>query len=135
MTKIVRISVLSLAIALAAVAFTTFAPKAQSAPSTPRTVLDTFFSSAEHLDYATTYGCYYQHYRDLVPQEEFVNRRKQGPVLTGYRIDSLSVNGTFADANVTLTFAPKPGSGATPRTTTAHEQLVVESGGWKIKVW
>ena len=137
MSRNVRLVALPLAVAIALTAglMAAFTSRAQSAPSTPRAVLNTFFSSAEHQDYATTYSCYYQHYHDLVPQAEFVKHRKQGPKLTAYRIDSLSVHGSTADANVTLTFAPAPGSGAAPRTTATHEQMVAEQGGWKIRVW
>jgi hypothetical protein len=109
---------------------------AQSYPglATPKSALDTFFTSAQRLDYATTYDCYYGRYHDLVPREEFLNHRKQAAVLMSYRIEQLAARGSSADATLTLTFAaaaPK----TTPRIVTVNERLVNEAGAWKVQVW
>jgi hypothetical protein len=103
--------------------------------STPRATLQTFFSSAQQLDYQTTYSCYYQRYRDLIPEQDFVSHRKQAAVLTGYRIDSLKVSGDSAVASATLTFAPKTGSKNKPRTIEVREDLVKQAGAWRLRVW
>ena len=102
----------------------------------PRATLDTFFASAQKTDYSTTYDCYNQQYRTAVPESDFVSRRSKAALLKGYHIDSLSVSGDSASAGVSLTFAPGKGSsGSSPGVTKVREDLVYESGSWKIKVW
>jgi hypothetical protein len=132
----VRLSALVLALLLLA---GSLAACTQSASypglSSPQSTLNTFFSSAQRLDYQTTYSCYYQRYHDLISEQDFVSHRKQASVLTGYRIDSVKVSGTSAVASATLTFAPKPGSSAKPRTVAVREDLVNQSGVWKVRVW
>lgn len=103
--------------------------------STPRATLDTFFASAQRLDYATTYGCYYQPYRERVTEQEFVSHRAQASTLTSYRVSSLTTNGSSAEASVALTFAPTARSNGKSRTVIVHEDLVNQGGAWKIKVW
>jgi hypothetical protein len=124
-----------LALALLAGPLTACTQSAYPGFSSPQSTLSTFFSSAQRLDYQTTYSCYYQRYRDLVPEPDFVSHRKQASVLTSYRIDSIEVSGTSAVASATLTFAPKPGSSAKPRTVAVREDLVNQSGTWKVRVW
>lgn len=134
--KRVRLPILLLALSLLA---GSLAACTQSASypglSSPKSTLSTFFSSAQQLDYQTTYSCYYQRYHDVVSEQDFVSHRKQASVLTSYRIDSIEVSGTSAVASATLTFAPKSGSKAKPRTVQVREDLVNQSGAWKVRVW
>ena len=102
--------------------------------ASPRDTLQTYFGSAMKADYPTTYRAYYAHYRDLVARDEFVSHRKQASLLTAYRIDALSQSGESAVATATLTFAPRGGE-TKPRVTVVREDLVRESGSWKIRVW
>lgn len=124
-----------LALALLVAPLTACTQSAYPGFSSPQSTLGTFFSSAQRLDYKTTYSCYYQRYRDVIPEQDFVSHRKQASVLTSYRIDSLEVSGTSAVASATLTFAPKSGSNAKPRTVQVREDLVNQSGAWKVRVW
>jgi coenzyme F420-reducing hydrogenase beta subunit len=103
--------------------------------STPRATLETFFDSAQRLDYATTYSCYYERYQEVVSEQDFVKRRQEAGVLTSYRIDSLDVNGNSADATVTLAFASAKTIGAKPKTVQTQEHLVKQAGLWKVQVW
>jgi hypothetical protein len=103
--------------------------------STPRATLETFFGSAQRLDYATTYSCYYQRYQEVVSEQDFVKRRSEAGVLTTYRIDSLTVNGNSANATVTLAFASAKAVGAKPKTVQTQEHLVRQAGSWKVQVW
>lgn len=102
--------------------------------SSPRATIDTFFTSAQRTDYATTYNCYDTQYRATVPQTEFVSRRGKAAVLREYRVESISVNGDSASAVVGLTFAPVAGAVSKPRVTAVQERLVREPGGWKVAV-
>jgi hypothetical protein len=103
--------------------------------STPRAALDTYFISASRQDYATTYSCYYDRYRQLVPQSEFVRHREQASILLRYRIDSMSVKGDSAVASATLTFGPASGSNTQVRSIAVREDLVSQAGMWRIRVW
>lgn len=103
--------------------------------STPQATLETFFESAQQLDYRTAYSCYYQRYRDVVSEQDFIARRSKAGVLRAYRLDSVSVTATSAVAIVTLTYAPAQIAGAQPRTVQTREDLVKEAGSWKVKVW
>jgi hypothetical protein len=103
--------------------------------STPNATLETFFVSAQLLDYRTTYSCYHQAYREAVSEQEFIKRRSEGASLKSHRIDSLTVNGSSAVATVTLAFAPAQAPGATPRTVQTQEHLVKQAGSWKVQVW
>lgn len=102
---------------------------------TPRAALETYFSSARKADYATTYDCYYRHYKDLVPEQDYVSHRSQASVLRSYAIESLSEKGGSAEATVALAFGPKKGTATDPSAVTVHEELVKENGAWRIKVW
>jgi hypothetical protein len=135
--KRIRLYVLVLTFALLSASLVACSEKAAPYPgySTPQATLQTFFSSAQRLDYQTTYACYYQRYHELVPEQEFVNHRKQASVLTAYRIDSIKVSGDSAVASATLTFAPKPGSKAKPKTVEVREDLVRQADSWKLRVW
>jgi hypothetical protein len=102
--------------------------------SNPKAALATFFESAKAQDYSATYDTYYDEYQQRVARDEFVQRRMQASVLKEYRIDSLSENGSSAEASVTLTFAAKA-PGAPDRTVQVHESLVKQGSGWRIRVW
>jgi hypothetical protein len=102
--------------------------------STPRATLETFFVSAQALDYRTTYSCYHEAYRTTVSEQDFVKRRSEAAALKTYRIDSLTVNGSSAVATVTLAFAPTQAPGAAPRTVQTQEHLVKQAGAWKVQV-
>jgi hypothetical protein len=103
--------------------------------STPKAALDTFFTSASRQDYATTYSCYYDRYRQTVTQPDFVRHREQASVLLAYHIDSVSVTGNSAVASATLTFGPSKGSATKVRTVAVREDLVSQAGTWRIRVW
>jgi hypothetical protein len=124
-----------LAIALLVGSLTACTQSAYPGFSSPKSTLSTFFSSAQRLDYKTTYSCYYQRYHDLILEQDFVSHRKQASVLASYRIDSIEVSGTSAVASATLSFAPKSGSNTNPRTVQVREDLVNQSGAWKVRVW
>lgn len=102
--------------------------------SSPKAALDTFFTSAIRRDYATTYDAYYAAYHQRITRDEFVSHRKDGSTLTSYRIDSIEASGSSAVASVTLTFAAK-GAASAQRTVVVREDLVNQSGNWKIRVW
>jgi hypothetical protein len=103
---------------------------------TPRATLDTFFGSAARTDYSTVYDCYDRRYRAAVQRAEFTSHRSQASILKDYHIDSLTVDGNSANAVVRLTFASGQGvAGSTPSAATVRENLVNESGSWKIRVW
>jgi hypothetical protein len=104
--------------------------------STPRGLLEKYFSSAQKQDYATTYSCYYDAYKAKVDRDEFVKHRKEASVLQSYQIVSLNQDGDKALAEVRLTFAPSEKLKRTePVSTRVREDLVKERGEWKIKVW
>lgn len=102
---------------------------------TPKAALETYFSSARNADYATTYDCYYRHYKDLVPEQDYVSHRRQASPLRSYSIESVSVKGGSAEATIALAFGPAKGTGTDPAAVTVHEELVKESGSWRVKVW
>lgn len=107
-----------------------------SSNSTPRALLEKYFSSAQKQDYATTYSCYYDAYKAKVDRDEFVKHRKEASVLRSYQIVSLDQDGDKALAEVRLTFAPSEKLKRTePVSATVREDLVKERGEWKIKVW
>ncbi len=105
-------------------------------PSTPKELLDRYFSSAIKQDYGTTYDCYYSAYKVKVSKEEFIKHRQEASVLQSYRIVSLTQQGDTAQAQVLLTFAPSARlNRKEPVSTTVTENMVREGGQWKIKVW
>ncbi|BDV42788.1 hypothetical protein GURASL_17110 [Geotalea uraniireducens] len=107
-----------------------------SGGSTPQAALDRYFSTAVKQDYAATYDCYYQRYRDKVTKDDFVKHRAEASVLSSYEITSLRQNGDSAEAVALLTFAPSAKlHRSKPTTVRVTEQLVRENGAWKIKVW
>jgi len=103
--------------------------------ATPQDTLRTFFESAQHHDYATTYSCYYQRYRDRVAQQEFINHRNQAATLQSYTLGPISINGDAAEATATLVFAAGAGNATAARTIAVREDLVKQADGWKIRVW
>ena len=118
---------------------------ASSAPSgmsgypgftSPRATLDTFFSAKMKGDYETTWRCYYKHYGDKVTKAEFIQHSKDDPtLLTAYEVRSIVESGTVgANARISLTFKTKDPKNPT-RQVDVSEQLVNESGQWRIKVW
>lgn len=135
MRMIGRLSLLGATLLIAASLAACSSASAYPGSSTPQAALQTFFSSAQRLDYATTYACYYQPYQTRVAEQEFVSHRKQASVLSSYRIRSISAKGGSAEASITLTFAPASRSNNKPRTVEVHEDLVNQAGAWKIKVW
>ncbi len=104
--------------------------------SGPKELLDKYFTSAQKQDYATTYTCYYQEYRKKVPQQEFVNRRKDASVVQTYKILELTTQANTGKALVQITFAPSAKMNRSePQTVKIQEDLIKEGDEWKIKVW
>ncbi len=103
----------------------------------PKALLDRYFSSAIKQDYAATYSCYYGPYMKKVSKEDYVKHRKEASVLQAYNINFVKQDGeNAAQAEVQLTFAPSEKlNRKEPVNTTVKEDLVKESGEWKIKVW
>lgn len=103
----------------------------------PRDLLDTFFSSAQKQDYATTYTCYYDAYKAKVSKEEFIKHRKEASILQAYTIKSITMpTKDSAEAEVELTFGPSEKLKRTgPVTVQLKEEMVKEKGKWRIKVW
>lgn len=107
-----------------------------SKETTPKSVLDAYFTSAMKQDYATTYTCYYKEYKVKVSKDEYIRHRKDASVLQKYEIVSLKQEGDAARAEVLLTFAPSEKLKRTkPETVKVKEDLIKEGGEWKIKVW
>ncbi len=108
-----------------------------SESSTPRSLLEKYFSSAVNQDYATTYSCYYDAYKAKVGKEEFIKRRQEASALQAYEIVALNQDGSsMARAEVRLTFAPSEKFKRTaPISAIVREELVREGDEWKIKVW
>lgn len=102
----------------------------------PAATLKTYFMSSQKADYSATWSCYSRQYQAAVPEGDFASHRKRAGALKGYHVESVSVNGDSAAALVSLTFAPIAGAAGSPPTVTkVRENLVRESGSWKIKVW
>ncbi len=124
--------ILALSVLLAALAIT----GCSGSQPGPRELLDKYFTSAEKQDYATTYSCYYKEYRDKVPENEFISRRKEASVVQAYQILSLETDKTQGKAMVKITFAPSATlKRPQPVTVQVEEDLIKEADGWKIKVW
>ncbi len=108
----------------------------KSNTASPKELLEKYFSSALRQDYAATYSCYYAPYHAKVSKEEYLKHRKEASVLQSYTINSITQDGDTAHAQVLLTFAPSEKlKRTTPVSTTVTEEMVRESGQWKIKVW
>jgi hypothetical protein len=103
--------------------------------ATPQAALQTFFASAQKLDYATTYSCYYAAYHERVTQDEFVSHRSKASQLRSYTLGPISASGDTAEATATLVFGASGGQGTATRSVQVHEDLVKEASGWKIRVW
>jgi hypothetical protein len=107
-----------------------------SGTTSPKELLDKYFSSAIRQDYDTTYACYYAAYKAKVSKEEYIKHRKEGSALQSYKIISLKQESDAAHAEVTLTFAPSEKlKRKEPVSIGVKEDLVKENGEWKIKVW
>lgn len=104
--------------------------------STPKSLLNRYFTSAINQDYGTTYDCYYAPYKAKVDKAEYVKHRKEASILKAYKIVSLERTDDTAHAEALLTFAPsKKLDRKEPVSTTVREDMVKEGGEWKIKVW
>lgn len=109
--------------------------QARAVRSTPQATLETYFSSAVSRDYSAVYDCYYGRYKKLVTRSEFIQHRGEAAPLLAYRIDSVSASGgKAAVADVTLRFG-LPGGSSRARVVHVREELVNESGSWKVRVW
>ncbi len=107
-----------------------------SGPTTPKELMDLYFSSAVKQDYGTTYTCYYAPYKAKVSKEEYIKHRREASVLQNYRILSIQETGNAAHAETLLTFAPSQKlKREKPVTVNVKEDLVREGKHWKIKVW
>jgi hypothetical protein len=104
--------------------------------SSPKDLLNKYFTSAINQDYGTTFDCYYAPYKAKVNKEEYIKHRKEASVLQAYKIVSLEQKDNAAHAEVLLTFEPsKKLDRKEPVSTTVKEDMVKEGGEWKIKVW
>jgi len=104
--------------------------------SSPKDLLNKYFTSAINQDYGTTYDCYYAPYKEKVNKGEYIKHRKEASLLKAYKIVSLEQKDDTAHAEVLLTFAPsKKLDRKEPVSTTVKEDMVKEGGEWKIKVW
>ena len=102
----------------------------------PQNLLDRYFSSAIRQDYAATYACYYKAYKAKVNMDEYIRHRKEASVLKAYAVKSISQQGDTAEAQVELTFDKSQKlKRDRPVTALVKEDMVRESGEWKIKVW
>ena len=138
MARTLRLSML-LSAALVAIAVLSACASSQAGSSypgfsTPKSALETFFSSAQRQDYATTYSCYDKPYQDRVTESEFISHRRQAAALNSYSIGPISASGGTAEATVTLQFAPGSGASTVARGVEVREELVDQAGAWKIKV-
>jgi divalent metal cation (Fe/Co/Zn/Cd) transporter len=107
-----------------------------SKSTSPKELLDKYFSSAVKQDYETTYSCYYGAYKAKINKDEYIKHRKEASALQSYKLISLTQQGDTAHAEVLLTFAPSEKLKRTdPVSTTVKEDLIKENGEWKIKVW
>ncbi len=103
--------------------------------ATPKATVDTFFTSKMKKDFDTTWTCYYKHYSDKVTKAEFLQHSKQDPTtLTAYSISDVTESTSTAQAKVALTFATNDPANKVKKVDVT-EQLVKESGEWKISVW
>jgi len=101
----------------------------------PQELLDQFFSSAQHQDYATTYTCYDSEYQKKVAKDEFVKHRSEASVVQSYKILKLDTQKDTAKASVEITFtASEKFKRTEPVTIKVEENLIKEGTGWKIKV-
>ena len=106
-------------------------PKGQ----TSQEVLDQYFTSAQHQDYATTYTCYDSEYQKKVAKDEFVKHRSEASVVQSYKILKLDTQKDTAKASVEITFtASEKFKRTEPVTIKVEENLIKEGTGWKIKV-
>ncbi len=104
--------------------------------TSPRALLDRYFSSAVRQDYGAAYDCYYAAYKAKINRAEYIRHRKQdAAVLKEYKILSVSQTGDSARAKVLLAFGRAGQSKAKPVDITVTENMVKENGDWKIKVW
>lgn len=104
--------------------------------SSPKALLNKYFTSAINQDYARTYDCYYALYKKKVDKDEYIRHRKEASILTSYKIVSLEQKDDTAHAEVLLTFAPSTKlDRKEPVSTTVKEDMVKEGEDWKIKVW
>jgi hypothetical protein len=104
--------------------------------TSPKALIDTYFSSAVKQDYSTTYDCYYDAYKAKVSRDEYIRHRKEASVLQSYKIVSLTQDDDTAVARVLLTFGPSERlKRKEPVSINVTENLVRENGGWKIRVW
>lgn len=104
--------------------------------SSPKALLNKYFTSAINQDYGRTYSCYYTPYKEKVTEDEYIKHRKEASLLQSYKIVSLEQRGDTAHAEVLLTFAPsKRLDRNKPASITVKEDMVKEGGEWKIKVW
>ena len=116
--------------------FTVFLTGCATDEQKAQALLDKYFTSAEKQDYATTYTCYYQDYRDKVSQDEFVKNRKEASAVQSYKILQLNIQNNTGQATVELTFAPSAKFNRTqPEIIKVQEDMIKEKDGWKIKVW
>jgi hypothetical protein len=109
----------------------------QSQAKGPNELLERYFSSAVNQDYGTTYTCYYDAYKAKVTQEEYIKHRKEASVLQSYKIISTKLpSSDTAVAEVQLTFGPSEKlQRKEPVTVTLKEEMIMEKGQWRIKVW
>lgn len=106
-------------------------PKGQN----PQELLDKYFTSAQHQDYATTYTCYDSEYQKKVTKDEFVKHRKDASTVQSYKILQLDTEKNTGHASVEITYAPSEKFMRTePVTVKVQEDLIKEKNGWKIKV-
>ncbi len=102
----------------------------------PKDLLNTYFTAAVRQDYAAVYPCYYSAYQAKVSKDEYIRHRKEASVLRAYTVKSIMEQGNTARAKVELTFEPSQKlKRDRPVSTVVTEEMVRESGEWKIKVW
>lgn len=102
----------------------------------PKDLLNTYFTAAIRQNYAAVYPCYYGAYQAKVSKDEYIRHRKEASVLRSYTLKSVTEQGNTARARVELTFEPSQKlKRDRPVSTVVTEEMVRESGEWKIKVW
>jgi len=102
---------------------------------TPKELIDQYFTSAQHQDYATTYTCYDSEYQKKVTKDEFIKHRKEASTVQSYKILQLDTQKDTGQASIEITFAPSDKFKRTePATVKVQEELIKEKNGWKIKV-
>lgn len=101
----------------------------------PQQLVDQYFTSAQHQDYAATYTCYDSEYQKKVTKDEFIKHRKEASIVQSYKILKLDTQKDTAKASVEITFAASEKFKRTePVTIKVEENLIKEGNGWKIKV-